>query len=82
MDHEKMKQTLNKQRETLIVEPIHATLEPVRAYAEQIAKKKGEPFSVVEVAEGSTAHRMGYRFASIPNTELEYYLANGARLAA
>lgn len=82
MDHKKLSATLKKQREALLVEPIHATLEPVRAYAEQIAKTKGEPFSVVEIPEGSTAFGMGYRFASIPNNELDHYLANGARLAA
>lgn len=82
MDYKHLAATLKKQRDVLLVEPIHATVEPVRAYATQIASTNGEPFSVVEIPEGSTAYGMGYRFASIPNTELDYYLANGARLAA
>lgn len=82
MDHKQLTVTLKKQRDALLVEPIHATVEPVRAYAEQIAKVKGEPFSVVEIPEGTSAYGMGYRFVSIPNTELDHYLANGARLAA
>lgn len=73
--------TLKRQRESLQVEPIHARPEPVRAYADQIAAMKGEPFSVVTIPEGSAAYRMGYRFVSIPNTELRHYLANGAALA-
>lgn len=54
---------------------------PLRAYARQIAKLKGEAFSVVTIPEGASAHRMGYRFVSIPDTELPYYLGNGAALA-
>ena len=73
--------TLKKQRAALAVEPIHAQAEPVRAYARQIAELKGEAFSVVTIPEGSSAHRMGYRFVSIPDTELPYYLGNGAALA-
>lgn len=73
--------TLRRQRETLEVDPIHARIEPVRAYAKQIAEMKGEPFSVIVIPEGTTAHSMGYRYASIPDTELPYYLKNGATLA-
>lgn len=80
MDHKQLTATLKKQRDALLVEPIHATVEPVRAYAEQIAKVKCEPFSVVSIPEGSAAYGMGYRFISIPNTELEDYLSNGASL--
>lgn len=82
MDYKQLTETLRKQRGELLVEPIHATVEPVRAYAVQIAAIKGEPFSVVEIPEGSTAYGMGFRFASIPNTELDHYLASGARLTA
>lgn len=82
MDHNQIMKTLKQQRDVLQVEPIHATIEPVRAYATQIAGIKGEPFSVVEIPEGSTAYGMGYRFASIPNSELDHYLASGASLAA
>ena len=78
--HAKLKETLQKQRLALLVEPIHATVEPVRAYAKQIAEIKGEPFSVVSIPEGSSAYEMGYRFVSIPNTELEHYTSNGASL--
>jgi hypothetical protein len=73
--------SLKRQRAALQVEPIHAQAEPVRAYAKQIAELKGEPFSVVTVPDGSAAHRMGYRFVSIPGSELPHYLANGATLA-
>ena len=76
-----MTRTLKRQRAVLQVEPIHAQVEPVRAYAKQIAELKGEPFSVVTVAEGSAAYGMGYRFASIPDRELPFFLANGAALA-
>ncbi len=82
MDHKRLTATLKNQRAAFLVEPIHATIEPVRAYAAQIAAAKGESFSVVEIPEGSTAYIMGYRFASIPNIELDHYLAHGARLAA
>jgi hypothetical protein len=71
-------QTLKRQRATLQVEPIHAQADPVRAYAKQIAALKGEPFIVITIPEGSAAYRMGYRFASIPVSELDYYLANGS----
>lgn len=73
--------SLKRQREALQVEPIHAQAEPVRAYAKQISELKGEPFSVVTIPDGSAAHRMGYRFVSIPGSELAHYLANGATLA-
>ena len=73
--------TLKRQRATMLVEPIHQTIEPVRAYARQIAEQKGEPFSVVTIPEGSKAYQMGYRFVSIPNDELGYYLENGSLLA-
>ena len=76
-----MTKTLKRQRAALQVEPIHAQSEPVRAYAKQIAELKGEPFSVVTIPEGSSAHRMGYRFVSIPDDELPHYLANGSTLA-
>lgn len=76
-----MTKSLKRQRATLQVEPIHARAEPVRAYAKQIAELKGERFSVVTIPEGSSAHRMGYRFVSTPDSELPHYLANGAALA-
>lgn len=76
-----MTKTLKRQRAALQVEPIHSQAEPVRAYAKQIAEMKGEPFSVVTIPDGSTAHRMGYRFVSIPDSELAHYLAAGATLA-
>ena len=63
------------------IEPIHAKRAPVVAYAQQLADFKGEPYSVVTIPEGSAAHRMGYRFVSIPNTELLHYLKNGATRA-
>lgn len=78
--HAELTKTLKRQRATLEVEPIHAQAKPVCAYAKQIEKIKGEPFSVVTIPEGSAAHRMGYRFVSIPDTELPHYLANGAAL--
>lgn len=81
MNHQKLCATLKNQRSALLVEPLHKAVEPVRAYAKQIATLKGEPFSVIAIPEGSTAYIMGYRYASIPNTELEDYLANGATLA-
>lgn len=71
--------TLRSQRRALLVEPIHATLAPVKAYAKQIAALKGEPFDVVTIPEGSAAYKMGYRFVSIPRTEMDYYLNNGAK---
>lgn len=73
--------TLRRQRAALQVEPIHATLEPVKAYAAQLAALKGTPFHVVTIPAGSAAHGMGYRFASVPDDELPHYLANGATLA-
>jgi hypothetical protein len=73
--------SLKRQRAALQVAPIHAQAEPVRAYAKQIAELKGEPFSVVTIPAGAAAHRMGYRFVSIPDSELPHYLANGAALA-
>ena len=76
-----LKQTLRHQRNALEIEPIHAELAPVQAYAKHIGELKGEPFSVVTIPEGTAAHGMGFRFVSIPDTELEYYLNNGARVA-
>ena len=76
-----MAKTLKRQRAVLQVEPIHAQVEPVRAYAKQIAELKGEAFSVVTIPDGSAAYRMGYRFVSISDGELPYYLEHGASLA-
>lgn len=76
-----LKQTLKRQRDALEAVPIHAKLGPVVAYAKLISDHKGEPHSVVTIPFGSAAHNMGYRFTSIPNTELDFYLANGATLA-
>jgi hypothetical protein len=74
--------TLRKQRTALSVEPIHATAEPVKRYAEQIAELKGEPFYVVTIPNGSAAHGMGYRFVCIPETERAYYVSNGANIVS
>ena len=71
-------QTLRAQRASLVVDPIHAEYAPVSAYAKQIAAIKEAPFDVVTIPKGSAAYSMGYRFVSIPHTELDYYLANGA----
>jgi hypothetical protein len=79
MNSAELGKTLRKQREALVVEPIHATLQPVLAYAKQIAEIKGEPFCVVSIPAGSTAHKMGYRYVSIPQAELEHYTSNGAQ---
>lgn len=49
MDHKQLSATLKKQRDALMVEPIHATFEPVRAYATQISTVKGVPHSVVTI---------------------------------
>lgn len=73
--------TLQRQRAVLSIEPIHADLAPVQAYAKRISEETGEPHSVVTIPEGSAAYHMTYRFVSIPDTELDYYLANGAQLA-
>ncbi len=80
MNHNRLITSLKQQRDTLVIEPIHATVEPVRAYAEQIARIKGELFSVVELPEGATAYSMGYRFACIPTSDLDHFLPGGARL--
>jgi hypothetical protein len=82
MDQKQLAATLKKQRDALVVEPIHATLEPVRAYAAQIASVTGQPFSVVEIPDHSAAYQMGYRYVSIPDAELNDYLSQGACLAA
>lgn len=74
--------TLKQQRSSLVVEPIHATYAPVRAYADQVAALKGEPFDVVTIPEGSAAYCMGYRFVSVPRSETAYYVSNGAAIAA
>ena len=79
--HTELTKTLKRQRAELLVDPIHATLAPVKAYAAQIGELKGEPFKVVTIPEGTAAHRMGYRFVSIPAAELPYYLERGATLA-
>lgn len=71
----------NHRHSALSVELIHATSGPVFAYAKQLSELRGEPFNVVSIPEGSAAYRMGYRFTSVPESELAYYLANGAELA-
>lgn len=76
-----MTKTLQRQRAAAAVGPIHATLPPVQAYVRYISELKGEKFHAVTIPEGSAAHRMGYRFVSIPDAELAYYLANGAAMA-
>jgi hypothetical protein len=69
------------ERTRIVREPIHATIEPVLAYAKWISEIKREPFSVVTIPPGTAAYRMGYRYVSVPNTELPYYIAGGAALA-
>lgn len=73
-----LRATLSRQRAQLEVLPIHTRVEPVRAYAQQIAQLTGGSFSVVTIPEGSTAFDMGYRFVSVPDDELEIYQAGGA----
>jgi len=73
--------TLKRQRQDESIAPIHASIAPVKAYAEYITGKKKEPHHVVTIPEGTAAYGMGYRFVSIPFDELQYYLANGASLA-
>jgi len=72
--------TLRKQRDIANPEPIHATLAPVLAYVKYISELKGSPFHAVTIPAGTAAHGMGYRYVSIPDDELEHYLANGAEL--
>ena len=74
----RLTQTLNAQRATLQIEPIHKLVDPVRAYADHISANKGEPFDVVTIPKGSSAYQMGYRFVSIPRSELAYFIANGS----
>jgi len=74
--------TLKRQRAAVVVEPIHADLDPVMAYVAYISGVKGEPFHAVTIPEGSSAYSMGYRYVSVPDDELAHYLANGAALAA
>lgn len=73
--------SLKRQRSRLEIEPIHAALEPVEAYAKKIAALMCEPYVVITIPDGSTAHGMGYRFASIPESELQTYIDGGATLA-
>jgi hypothetical protein len=73
------RKTIKAKKSATLVEPIHATIDPVRAYASEMSLFKGEPFSVIEIPNGSAAFALGYRFASVPDTELAYYLENGAR---
>lgn len=61
-------------------EPIHATVPPVAAYAEFASKTLGKTFHVITIPEGSTAHQMGYRYASVSDEELPDYLRGGATL--
>ena len=75
------KSNVKRSRTSVVAEAIHETAGPVFAYAKEIEELKGEPFKVVTIPEGSAAFMMGYRFVSIPETELEHYLANGAALA-
>ncbi len=63
------------------MESIHATVEPVKRYAAELSKLKGEPHCAVTIPEGSAAHQLGYRYVSIPEAELAHYQANGAALA-
>lgn len=45
-------------------------IDPVRAYAAQIAAYMGESYRIVTLPDGSTAYSMGYRYASIPQPNL------------
>ena len=73
-----IKKTLATQRLLLTVAPMHRQSAPVELYATQISQVTGRPHSVICIPTGTAAHACGYRFASIPNAELEDYLANGA----
>lgn len=75
-----IKDTISQLRSAMQIEPIHADLTPVKSYAREITNLKSEQFSVVSVPKGTAAHGMGYRFVCIPNSELDYYISNGATL--
>ena len=73
-----IKKTLATQRLLLNVAPIHRQIAPVELYAAQISQVTGRPHSVICIPTGTAAHACGYRFASIPDAELEDYLTSGA----
>ena len=73
-----LQKTLATQRLLLTVAPIHRQSAPVELYAAQISQVTGRLHTVICIPTGTAAHACGYRFASIPDTELEDYLANGA----
>ena len=78
----KLSSDVKNQRSIMQIEPIHAQVGPVKAYAKQIADFKNEPFSVVTIPAGSAAYGMGYRFVSIPDSEIPFYIESGAALVA
>jgi len=79
--HKKLTNTVKRQRAVAAVEPIHANLQPVLNYVKYISDL-GVNHRALTIPEGTAAHGMGYRFVSVPLNEVEYYVANGAKLAA
>jgi len=72
---------MNTVKRTAAVEPIHANLPPVQAYVKYISDLTGAPHRAVTIPDGTAAYSMGYRFVSVPLSEVDYYVANGATLA-
>lgn len=73
---------IHKQRRRVRPDAIHAEVEPVKAYAQELANFQQQARHVVEIPEGSKAYSMGYRYVSIPDDELQGYIAGGAVLVA
>lgn len=59
---------------------IHAQVEPVKAYAQELANHHKAARHVISIPEGSRAYLMGYRYVSIDDEELQGYIAGGAEL--
>ena len=77
----KLINTIKRQRATAAVEPVHANLQPVLNYINYI-KDRGVLARAMTIPKGTAAFGMGYRFVSIPIDEVDYYIANGATIAA
>lgn len=80
MNHKQLTKTLAASRAAHNPQPIHQFSAPVIAYAKGITELKGESHVVVSIPEGSQAHKMGYRYVSIPHLELPDYEESGATL--
>lgn len=56
------------------------TLKQAQAWAEMLVRLHKQTHHIIKVDKGAAAYECGIRFATIPDSELEDYIAGGANI--